>query len=191
MISPNDINPVDYFNRNYVQWTYDFMLKQKNINQTSINSFTYVQNKSDQTKHMVSIVDGHFVANMPNGLGLSHDEGVKYTPFQMLQKFKFKDKFTPALHFVIREIMLNKSEFIRVGVKYFKVISKVDQNGIKRKILKVWDRNVLIDDYGKDILDTVEKFDDFTMVPSNTDYQPLIGNNYNLYRPFTHKNNFY
>jgi len=185
IISPSVINPIDYFNRNNVQWLFEYMLTRRNVQQTSISSLTYVENRSDATKKMIVIENNNFVAKMKNGLGMEIDK--PYSPFMMLQKFMFKDKFTPSLYFVMNEIMNNPNDFIRVGTKYFKSIEKIDQNGIKRETLKLWDKQTLVDDYGGKILDEVEKYDDFTIQPDNLNYQKVIGNNYNLYKEFSHK----
>lgn len=185
IISPSLINPIDYFNKNNVQWIFDYMLTRNNVKKTGIDSFTYIQNASDKTKRMIVIENHNFVAKMKNGLKMKLGEN--YTPFMMLQKFMFKDKFTPALHFVIHDIMNNPNEFIRVSTKYYKITRKKDHNGIMRESLKLWDKQTLIDDYGKNILDDIPKYDDFTMEPNNKNYKKVVNSNYNLYKEFSHK----
>lgn len=185
VIKVNHINPVDYFNSTKVQYIFDFMQTVKNVEQTGIDSLTYVKNKTDSAKRMITIVDENFVAHEPNGLEM--EVGRKYTPFMMLQKFKFKNKFWLALHFVVHEIMNNEPEYIRVGTKYYKKTTKRDRNGIKRSELKLWEKQVIIDDYGKQLLDDIPRFDDFTLEPDNKFYRPVIGNNYNLFSKFDHE----
>lgn len=184
-ISVNDINPVDYYNFNKVQHTIDLLLKIRNIHSTGINALTYVKNKSDEAKQMIVIENGYFIAKMSNGLGM--EVGKKYTPFMMLQKFIYKDNYSIAINYVIYELMNADREYIRVGTKYYKKNIKTDRFKIKRNELKIWDRTTLIDDFGKDYLDTVEKFNDFTIVPDNKNFKPIIGGNYNVYSPFSHK----
>jgi len=66
---------------------------------------------------------------------------------------------------------------IRVGTDYYKIIK--NDNKI---VLKSWNRQAIIDDYGKDALKHIKrKYDDFENFPSHTDYKQTIGNNYNLY----------
>ena len=61
------INPVDYYNFNCIQEIFDFMIKIKNVNAVSIDAFAYVKNKGDDTKRMIVIKDGFFIAEMENG----------------------------------------------------------------------------------------------------------------------------
>lgn len=184
IVSPNFINPVDYFNNNFVQYTFDFLLTLNNVKQTGISSLTYVKNKTDETKKMIVIENHKFIAKIENGLGLETDK--EYTPFMLLQKFKFKDKFMPAMYFVIQEIMNNQHNYIRVNIKYFKITEKQDYNNILRKTLKLWDKQTLVDDYGPRIIDKIEKYDDFTIEPNNKKFEQVVNNNYNLYREFSH-----
>lgn len=179
------INPVDYFNLNFVQYTIDFLSTVKNVKITGIDSLTYVENKSDEKKRMIVIENGLFVANEKNGLNLQVN--YKYTPFMIIQKIMFKDNFWRALNFVIIEIMKNESDYIRVGTKFYKKIKKVDRNGIVRNELKIWEKQLIIDDYGKKALDSIPKFNDFTIEPDNKNYKQVVGNNYNLYSEFEHK----
>lgn len=185
IIKTSDINPVDYFNRKHVQYTYDYMCTLTNIIPNSITSFTYVLNKEDENKHMIVIENEMFVAKMKNGLGM--DIGEKYSPFMMMQKFKFKNRFEMTLHWVTSDLMNNKSNYIRVGFKHYKIITKVDRNDIVRVELKLHDKQTIVDDYGKNELDNIPKFDSFTIVPDNKAHSQIIGNNYNLYSKFSHK----
>lgn len=185
IIRVQQINPVDYFNQTQVQYMFEYMLEKNNIKKTSINSFTYVENKSDETKKMIVIENNCFVAKEKNGLHMEVNK--PYTPFMMLQKYRFKDRFNQALYFVIYKIMNNDINYIRVGTKYFKKTEKIDHNGINRRELKVWEKQTITDDYGKFILDEIPKFDDFTLEPNNKNYQSIIKNNYNLYTEFQHE----
>lgn len=77
--------------------------------------------------------------------------------------------------------------YIRVGISYYKKITKHDRFGILRTELKVWNKQEIIEDHGKGFLQLVPKYDDFTIVPDNINYKPIINNCYNLYKPFSHK----
>lgn len=70
-------------------------------------------------------------------------------------------------------------DLIRVGTKYFK---KID-TGKGRINLKVWDRQTIIDDFGKDSHKAIPKYHDFCNIPSHTDYKQVHGHLYNLYSP--------
>lgn len=185
VIDCNTINPIDHFNKNCIQECFDLLLRVKNVHKTGIDSLTYVTNKDDENKRMLVIENGNFVAKMDNGFKLVINS--PFTPFQMLQKFRFKDQFYLALSYVIYEIMGHENEYIRVGTKYYKRISKKDRFGIYRDELKVWDRSTIVDDHGKDFLSQIQKFDDFVIEPNNKEYSRIVNGNYNTYSSFSHE----
>lgn len=184
-INPDKLNPVDYFNKYHVQYTLNLMCSKPLAEITSINSFSYTKNKADKKKKMIVVENDMFVAKLPNDLGM--EVGEKYSPFRMLTEFKFKGNWQRAIWFIVYDIMNCPVPYIRVSTKYFKIINKVDRNGISRTELKVWDKMTIIDDYSKDFLSRIPSYNDFTMEPNNKDYHDIIGNNYNLYSPFEHE----
>ncbi len=183
-ISVNDINPIDYYNINHVQHAFETMLKVKGVIAVSIGAFTVYENKGDKDKHMVVIENDRFVVKIKNSLFPEVDK--IYTPFMILQEFKFKGSFSAARTYVEYELMHNDYPYVRVGTKYFKKISKVDRYGIIRTELVYWDKITISEDYPKSIFENIQKYDDFTIEPDNKGHDPVIGNNYNLYSPFEH-----
>lgn len=85
------------------------------------------------------------------------------------------------------EFIKDESKYIRVGVDYFKVLIKKDRYGIQRTELKKWNKEEITLDHGKQILYSIQKFDDFIMIPDNKNQTVSEGNFYNLYAPFTHE----
>ena len=136
IIHTSEINPIDYYNFNKVQECFDLLCKITNVSKTGIDSFTYVTNKSDENKRMVVIENNFFVAKMENGLNLETNK--LYTPFMMLQKLIFKNNFQKALNHVLYKHMNHEINYIRVGIKYYKIISKTDRYNIKRDELKLF-----------------------------------------------------
>ncbi len=185
VISVTEMNPVDYYNINHVQEAFELMLKVKGVKAVSIDALTVYQNKGDNDKRMIVIENEHFVVKMKNALNL--EVGMAYTPFMLLQKFKFRDSFNAAVSYVIYELMGNEYPYIRVGTKYFKKIIKVDRYGITRTELVYWDKITISEDYPKSIFENIQKYDDFTINPDNKSHDPVIGDNYNLYSPFEHE----
>ena len=63
-------------------------------------------------------------------------------------------------------------EFIRVGTTLYKLVNQPRLNGgyVKKRI--VWNNETLRQDYGKDYLATVPKYDGFCTVPDHVDYRP-------------------
>ena len=79
-----------------------------------------------------------------------------------------------------------QEEFIRVGTILYKIVNQPRINGgfVKKRI--VWNNETLRQDYGKDFIATVPKYDGFCTVPNHVDYQPVVDKFLNLYEPIGH-----
>lgn len=184
IISITEINPVDYYNINHVNDAFDLMLKIKGVKYVGTGALTVITNKGDEKRQMVVIENEMFIVKITNPV--FGDEGKTYTPFMLLQKFKFNNSFNQAMAFVHTYLMNNKLPFVRIGTKYFKTITKLDRYGINRTELVYWERTTIAEDYPKSIFEDIDKYDDFTINPDNKAHSPIINNNYNLYCPFEH-----
>ena len=80
-----------------------------------------------------------------------------------------------------------QEEFIRVGTTLYKIVNQPRINGgfVKKRI--VWNHETLRQDYGKDFIATVPKYDGFCTVPNHVDYQPVVDKFLNLYEPIGHQ----
>ena len=80
-----------------------------------------------------------------------------------------------------------REEFIRVGTTLYKIVEQPRLNGgyVRKRI--AWNNETLRQDYGKDYLATVPKYDGFCTVPEHVSYQPVIGKFLNLYEPIDHQ----
>ena len=78
-------------------------------------------------------------------------------------------------------------EFIRVGTTLYKLVNQPRLNGgyVKKRI--VWNNETLRQDYGKDYLATVPKYNGFCTVPDHVDYRPVVDKFLNLYEPIGHR----
>ena len=76
--------------------------------------------------------------------------------------------------------------FERIGTTYYKIVRQPNAAGqlIERSI--PWTIEAIRQDYGKDFLANVPKYDCFCCVPSHLDYQPVIGSFKNKYSPLSH-----
>lgn len=82
----------------------------------------------------------------------------------------------------------NKEEFIRVATTLYKIVWKPNLNGgcIKKRVL--WNNETLRQDYGKDYIGTVPKYDGFCTVPDHVNYQPIVSDKFlNRYEQIDHK----
>ena len=80
-----------------------------------------------------------------------------------------------------------KEEFIRVGTTLYKIVEQPTLNGgcVRKRI--PWNNETLRQDYGKDYIGSVPKYDGFCTVPEHVNYQPVVGKFLNLYEPLTHQ----
>jgi len=184
VVSPDHQNPFDFYNENCAEDVFEFLLTINAIERNSTNSVTYVKNSYDRKLKMIVYKDEYFVCSHENGLGMK--PGEKLNPFSMIQRFKFKGNFRLTLNYVIHDKMRNHMPYIRVGIKYYKRTAKIDRNGVIRRELKLWDKPTILSDYGKEAIDKIPIYDDFTLEPDNVNFKAIVNNNYNLYSPFEH-----
>jgi|WetSurSiteA1Bulk_404760.scaffolds.fasta_scaffold06215_6 hypothetical protein len=76
--------------------------------------------------------------------------------------------------------------FVRVGCTYYKRILKTDRNGFTGTEFKVWKKEEIVLDSGKDFLKEIPHFDDFVMKPNNLVFEPVVNDCLNLYSKFIH-----
>lgn len=76
--------------------------------------------------------------------------------------------------------------YLRIGVSYYKIVRKPLISGDYMTILALWSRNAIVDDYGKEALKEIPKYDGFCIIPNHLDYSAQIGEYYNKYHPITH-----
>ena len=80
-----------------------------------------------------------------------------------------------------------KEEFIRVGTTLYKIVEQPRLNGgyVKKRI--AWNNETLRQDYGKDYIGSVPKYDGFCTAPEHIGYRPVVGKFLNLYEPIDHQ----
>ena len=82
---------------------------------------------------------------------------------------------------------MKEEEYMRVGTTLYKVVNQPCANGGYEKKRVVWNNSTLRQDYGKNYLATVPKYDGFCTVPIHLNYQKEIEGFLNLYEPIEHK----
>ena len=85
---------------------------------------------------------------------------------------------------------MKEEEYMRVGTTLYKVVNQPCANGGYEKKRVVWNNSTLRQDYGKNYLATVPKYDGFCTVPNHLNYQKEIEGFLNLYEPIEHKTNY-
>lgn len=79
----------------------------------------------------------------------------------------------------------DRNEYMRVGTTFYKYVNRPNLNNTFDKILVPWTKDTIIQDYGKDFLQTIPKFDGFISIPSHMDYQLSLNGFRNNYHEVT------
>ena len=82
--------------------------------------------------------------------------------------------------------MEKKEEFIRVGTTLYKIVNqpRIDGGYVRKRV--AWNSETLRQDYGKDYMAGIPKYDGFCTVPDHVGYQSVVGKFLNLYEPISH-----
>ncbi|ADR23479.1 hypothetical protein MATR_26670 [Marivirga tractuosa] len=81
----------------------------------------------------------------------------------------------------------DKKLYLRVATTYYKKVDKLLLSGDYHNYLTMWSRQALIDDYGKESIGDIKKFDGFCNYPSHTNYQETIGKLFNTYKKLNYE----
>lgn len=82
--------------------------------------------------------------------------------------------------------MKNIEKYIRVGIDYFKEV-EIPMTGENLKVLKRWNKQTIVDDFGKDVINRIGKYEGFCYKPSHLDFQKTINGFYNSYEPLSYE----
>ena len=77
--------------------------------------------------------------------------------------------------------------FIRVGTTLYKVVDQPNISGGKVRKRIPWNMETLRQDYGKEFIKYVHKYDGFCTVPEHVNHRTVIDGFLNLYEPIGHK----
>ncbi len=77
--------------------------------------------------------------------------------------------------------------YIRIGDNYFKIVYRPDKDGKPIKDYLKLNKGTIIDDNTHGIIKYIDKYDDFCMVASHTNFRQVINGFYNEYSELTHK----
>lgn len=172
------INPIDYYN---IYTPYNELFD--NCKDLHMRSDTEVIHLADG-KPLFKLHDNYIECLRPYN---DHQTGAIITKFMVYTYEQFKFDWYAAMSYVQYFILKDKNPYIRVGTDYYKVIGKRDRYGTIQTILKTWGKEEIKQDHGKVMITDMAKFDDFTIVPDNKSFSPIIEGFYNLYNKFSHK----
>lgn len=163
------MNPIDWFNVHG-----DFIQIFDGLKDYRVKSSTeVVSNKTD------------LLITYSNGKVMYDEQEI--TLFQLLTIVRFKSMYKAAQNYVDYKILNTRIPYIRVGTEYYKIIDDYNpQFGFTSKKLISWNKDTLVTDHGKEILNDIPLFDGFSIVPDNKNHKEFIDKNYNLYAPMPH-----
>lgn len=78
-------------------------------------------------------------------------------------------------------------KYIRVGTTLYKIVHRPLIGGGYIEEKTVWSYETLRQDYGKNNLPEIEKYDGFCIIPSHTDYKQVYGKYLNQYEPICYQ----
>jgi len=81
---------------------------------------------------------------------------------------------------------MEKMQYIRVGTCYFKKVNAPTIAGDFNEILVPWNIDTIKQDYGKDFIGRIPRYDGFTCIPGHMDYKQVYSGFYNRYFPLSH-----
>ena len=79
--------------------------------------------------------------------------------------------------------MKELNNYMRVGTEFYKKTETPEG----KTILQKWNRQTLIDDYGKESIAKVKKYDSFCIIPSHNQFEQVVNNCYNQYQPLSYE----
>jgi len=77
-------------------------------------------------------------------------------------------------------------QYIRVGTDYYRIVETPLTNDTL-KVLKKWNKQTIVDDYGKSKIDEIDKFKGFCIIPSHIQFEGVINGFYNKYEPLSYQ----
>lgn len=116
-------------------------------------------------------------------------KGEIISKFHLFAHVKFKGDIRAAESHVMYKLMKLDVPYCRVGVKYYKIIQEENRWGAVSKQPEIWSKEEMKEDHTKSVLKIIPKYDKFKIYPSNTHYEQVRNNFYNLYSPFPHSPN--
>ena len=82
--------------------------------------------------------------------------------------------------------MTEKETFIRVGTTLYKIVDqpRIDGGYVRKRI--AWNSETLRQDYGKDYMASIPKYDGFCTVPDHVGYKSVGVKFLNIHEPISH-----
>lgn len=81
----------------------------------------------------------------------------------------------------------NSAEFIRVGTAYYAIIERPTLSNTTEKVMLPWNKETIVNDYGKDFISNIKKYYGFCCIPQHINYSREITDFYNIYHPIDYQ----
>lgn len=80
---------------------------------------------------------------------------------------------------------MDQLQYIRVGTSYFKKVKAPTISGDFTEILVPWNIETIRQDFGKNFIGQIPRYDGFTCIPDHRDYKQVYSGFYNRYSPLS------
>ena len=80
-----------------------------------------------------------------------------------------------------------ENKYLRIGTTYYKKVKMPLNSEDTMSMLVAWSKHEISMDHGRDFLKKIDKYDGFCLIPSHTNYKPVIDRFYNKYEKLEHK----
>jgi hypothetical protein len=131
-----------------------------------------------------SVLIKHFGFQSPEVFYLMHQDIIKERPFVYHGTTYIYNDHDNKL---VKKRLKEADDFFRVGDTYYKFVKVPNKYGQLERTFQVRQKGTIMDDFGKNFLEDVQKYEAFCNIPSHTEYNMIVHNCFNVYSPFSHE----
>jgi len=179
------MNVINEYNRKYANQAIKNLLKARKVLSRDGDKLYYNANNK---VFFGDIVAGNIhVTKEKEDFGGIARPGVIITPFDIFCMLKHNGAVLQAAAEITKLLSPQNIPFVRVGSDYFLVKKYTGSDGrVKSDKLIPFLKGEIKEDYGNDVIQFLEKYDEFCIEPDNINYRGVFSGNYNNYRQVYH-----
>lgn len=153
---------------------------------SKVNNFTYKLNLKTNFKRLKSYFGlSNHLTFFEKHKSEIQGNGSEFVFYGSKYRVETDERTGEPLPTLLMPADLNK--FFRCGDDYYELVSTPTPFGETEEVLTRRALKTITDDFGKDCVKHIKKYKSFVNIPSNENYQRIIGNCYNVYNPIPHE----
>lgn len=153
---------------------------------SKVNNFTYKLNLKTNFKRLKSYFGlSNHLTFFEKHKSEIQGNGSEFVFYGSKYRVETDERTGETLPTLLMPADLNK--FFRCGDDYYELVSTPTPFGETEEVLTRRALKTITDDFGKDCVKHIKKYKSFVNIPSNENYQRIIGNCYNVYNPIPHE----